>query len=217
MEESTLEQAEDMVMPGYKKTNWCHGWPHILRVRDNAKTLAEIVGADPMLCQMAAYFHDLGRIVEKRDNSAPELGKTLHYLDSIVPSFNYLKELGASEYETAVVVEAVTVHSNKLYYGRNDVARVLRDCDKKDAFGPWGTLRQVADNLGRDFVPTEDILKHANDPKIIGELAYKTLDEVKKDRELKSKLLEVIVFVSEWIEEEMLDLDISYDFFKTRL
>jgi len=38
-----------------------HGWPHWVRVRENGLALAAVTGADPLVVELFALFHDIAR------------------------------------------------------------------------------------------------------------------------------------------------------------
>jgi len=212
-----LEKAEKLVKPEYEKLKcWAHAWPHISRVNDNAKKLARIVEEDPIICGIAAYCHDLGRVIEQETRGKQtELGKIDHYLDSIEPTVEVLKKLRIKGHDFNSIVEAVSVHSNKLYYGHNKIAKVLRDSDKKDSFGPWGTLRCIKHHFNSDFVKTEEIMENINNPEKIKELADKTVEAIKNIDVIREKYLGVLKFVLEWVDDKMLDLKESYSFLES--
>jgi uncharacterized protein len=49
-----------------------HGWHHWVRVRENGLRLAPATGADPLVVELFALFHDIGR---HNDWSDPEHGR----------------------------------------------------------------------------------------------------------------------------------------------
>ena len=205
------DNVREIVKEEYKKTTWEHGWPHVQRVAASARELASIVGADIDLCETAAYCHDLGRVV---DISSPELANTRHANYSIPATFEILKKLQATEDQIGIIVGAVSVHADKVYSGKNPVAKVLRDCDKKDALGAWGTLRCFRHHLGYDAVDVEEIRNNMEKVEILEDLAKRTVQIVRKDPEKLGTYLNNLNFVLEWIEGRMLDNPPSYDFLK---
>lgn len=216
MDIKILEKVEELSKLEYDKLKcWAHAWPHITSVRRNTEELVDIIGADPIICGIAAYCHDLGRVVEEKNiGKQTELGNIDHSLDSIEPTILLLQKVGIRGYDFSSIVGAVTVHSDKLYYGKNLVARVLRDSDKKDSLGPWGTLRHIKRHFDLDFVDPENIIKYQTNPEKIKIFANETLQTIKKDESKKSKYLKVLNFVLEWVDNKMLDLEESYNFLK---
>ncbi len=204
-------KVRELVEPEYRKITWEHGWEHVKSVAQSASSFAPKVNADTDLCETAAYCHDLGRVVEK---TGPEIGNTNHSNSSIPLTINLLQKIGASDEEMGIIVEAVAVHSSRLYTGKNQVAKVLRDCDKKDSLGPWGTLRCTRHHFRRDLVPTEDILSNSQDSEALKGLAQRTAEIVKADPALAPTYLNNLNFVLEWIDARMLDNPQAYDFLR---
>ena len=215
-----LVKIEQIVKPQYDKLRkWAHAWPHIRRVARNARELAILVEADPIACQITAYCHDLGRVAEEADKDADrkksELGNTDHSLDSIEMTIDVLRTMGVSGYQFNSIVGAVAVHADRLYHGRNLVAKVLRDSDKKDSLGPWGLLRNVNHHFG-DFVLTARILENQDNPAEIRSLADETLRMIKEGNvNIREHYLGVLNFVLDWVENKMLDTEQAYDFMKS--
>jgi uncharacterized protein len=44
-----------------------HGWPHWVRVRENGLRLAQATGADSVIVELFALFHDIARVNEGAD------------------------------------------------------------------------------------------------------------------------------------------------------
>jgi len=135
-----LKRVKDIVYIRYSQTLfWTHGWPHVENVEAYCEQLARLESEDPVVCGIAAYCHDLGRLKEeKRRFIYRILGKKDHAAYSIKPTKNILVEIGIKTSEAQIILEAVRVHSDKFYFGNNNIARILRDADKADGFGPWG-------------------------------------------------------------------------------
>lgn len=214
MGKDILEKVEELAKLEYDKLKcWAHAWPHIKRVKNCTQELAKIVDADPVSCGIAAYCHDLGRVVEEKTiGKQTDLGNIDHSLDSIKPTVDLLKYLGIDDRRFNFIVGAVAVHSDKLYHGKNLIAKVLRDSDKKDALGPWGTLRHVKHHLYTDLVYTNDIMKYQDNFQEIKRLADETLRLIKDDKLKKERYLNVLDFFLEWVDNKMLDLNESYSF-----
>lgn len=218
IDETSLLKVEQLVRPEYDKLrHWAHAWPHVRRVAKNARELARIIDTDPIPCQIAAYCHDLGRVAEeangyKYDESKPEV--TDHSLDSIEMSVDVMRAVGISGNCFNSVLGAVAVHSDKFYHGKNLVAMVLRDSDKKEGLGPWGILRNINHRYGKDIVPFSQIMASQNNSKAITLLSEKTLKLIKKDEKKKADLLNELNFVLEWVDDKMMDTNEGYYFVK---
>ncbi len=144
-----LEKVREKVKPEYAKLDcWAHGWPHVYVVEQYTETLAGREGQNKIVCGIAGYCHDLGRITEQErakqqtDGISRELGKTQnHAYFSVLPTILILEELGIRGKEFDDIVGAVALHSRKDYFGNNLVAKILRDADKLSGLGPWAVLR----------------------------------------------------------------------------
>jgi uncharacterized protein len=118
----------------------CHDWDHTLRVRQNARVLAEAERADPLLVDYAVLLHDIGRLRELADR-----GKTCHAALGATMAEQLLAELGI---EIADFVEQVVacVRTHR-YRGRTTEkpasleAKVVFDADKLDSLGAIGLAR----------------------------------------------------------------------------
>ncbi len=206
---SLANNVREIVHPRYETISWEHGWPHVKSVAKSSKLLAEIVKADTELCQITAYCHDLGRVVEKK---GPELGSSEHASDSVSETIKLLMYLRATDYQLSTVVSAVSVHSDKSYGGKNLVAKVLRDCDKKDALGPWGTLRCTKHWFKRDLVDVSGVIGDNRYYEQIESLAGETTQIIKNNQKLLPVYLNNLNFVLEWIDNKMLDNKEAYRF-----
>tara|TARA_Y100000310_G_C20544098_1_gene744752 strand:- start:297 stop:713 length:417 start_codon:yes stop_codon:yes gene_type:complete len=137
MDSELLTRVERLVKLQYDELEcWVHSWPHIQYVVERAKELAELENLNPEPCMIAAYCHDLGRIEEERMRKNGETALP-HALLSIAPTINILNEVGISGIDFSKIVEAVTIHSYRVYEGKNNVARILQDADKMSGLCLW--------------------------------------------------------------------------------
>lgn len=196
---SLVERAVTIAKPKYNQLGdkWAHGWHHISRVAETAETLAKKVGADPVACRLAAYAHDFGAFQEKDYGEGRELGNTDHALWGVVPTIEFLEELGVKGYEKGAIIAAVANHSFKEYQGRDLVGSVLRDADRADALGPIGTLRCSRHHYKEDLVGTSRVLTSMDGGESPAVLARETLELIGR-REDKLRYLENLTFVLEW-------------------
>lgn len=215
LDQELLKRTEDLVRSEYERLKcWAHGWPHVKRVKENSVELAGMEKQDPTFCAIAAYCHDLGRVIEEEDGEVDTTpGSKNHSVLSIEPTFRILEEIGIKGLTTSMIVEAVTAHSYKHYEGGNPLAKILRDSDKGDALGPWSVLRIAKFHLGRDFVDTRKIIKNAGNERKIRTLADQTLQVIEKDEHLKRNCLKALNFTLEWYEKRMFDTPSAYTLF----
>ncbi len=214
-----MEKVLKIVEPKYKELPdnfWYHGWPHVERVVKNSKKISNLEKVDCFPCEIAAYCHDLGRIIEaqqtKEDVSLE--GCRNHARLSIEPTAKILTGIGIKGDYFNCILEAVAIHSYRNYEGSNFIAKILRDADKKDALGPFGLLRTSEFHLGKTFVDREEILEGRDNPKKIRELADKTLGLIKKDPLLSKKYLETgLSKVLEWVDKREFHTNSVYTLF----
>ena len=197
MENKILEKVEELVKPQYlSKVRWAHGWPHIWGVEKAAIDLSKLENQDPAICGIAAYCHDLGRVIEEEANMVGrDLGDKKHAELSIKPTQKILKKVGIKGLEYDLIIEAVKVHADLKYLGDNMVAKIVRDADKKDGLGEWGVLRTANFVLSYAFhLPQrEDIIG-------ISRIALNLLDKIYKNPKDRQKYLECLTFNLEWYD-----------------
>jgi HD superfamily phosphodiesterase len=108
-----------------------HGWLHTDRVRRNILTLAAEEGVDPVLAELAALLHDVGRTQPGPERQHGDRSATL--------AEPVLAGLSLTAEERQVVLHAVRWHNS----GRDDTLLlcVLRDADMLDGLGALGLMR----------------------------------------------------------------------------
>lgn len=195
---SITERVRDLVKPQYDTLEcWVHSWSHIERVSANAETIAKMENLNPTYCVISAYCHDLGRVEEeerKRRGDSP----LHHAFLSIEPTVKVLQEVGISGVDFNEVVEAVAVHSYRVYEGKNNAARVLQDADKMNGFGPYGILGAVKYFGGRDYVNPAEILANRNNREKIAESCDRSLEQA--EWSVLEKTIKGLTFVIEWYD-----------------
>ena len=152
--EEILEKVRAQVKPQYSKVKcWPHGWLHIRKVVESAKKIAEMERVDPVLCQIAAYCHDLGRIEEeKRGLVNPIAGSpSAHATLSARPTKKVLDNIGIVGQDAEDIIEAVRIHNIRKYRGNNKIALILQDADRTSGFGKLGVLRLATFNCELDI------------------------------------------------------------------
>lgn len=108
-----------------------HGWLHTDRVRRHIRLLAQAEGVAPLLAELAALLHDVGRT-----QPGPE---SEHGARSAVMARQILEELPLSEQARDDVLHAVRWHNSR----RTDTPLlcILRDADMLDGLGAIGIMR----------------------------------------------------------------------------
>lgn len=120
-----------------------HGWLHTDRVRHNALLLARAEGVDPVLAELAALLHDVGRT-----QPGPE---SEHGARSATMSAPLLAELPLTGDEQEAILHAVRWHSSTR--GDTTLLLVLRDADMLDGLGAVGLVRAF---MSKDHLPPYD-------------------------------------------------------------
>lgn len=160
-----------------------HGLGHVLRVEKWAKIIANKEKSDSFLSQMAALFHDIGRIKEGK------VGNEKHHELSYLMCQKWFKEdevlKKLSKDEKLEILYAVRYHWNDgadKYFS----AVILRDADKLDALGKSGLQRALLFYENRE----QELLTHFRYVYGYGyELKTKTAQRIAK----KNKMLETVL------------------------
>jgi uncharacterized protein len=108
-----------------------HGWPHTDRVRQHIRVLAPAEGVDPVLAELAALLHDIGRTQPGSEDE--------HGARSAAMAEPLLAALPLSDSEREAVLHAVRWHNS----ARSDTPLlcILRDADMLDGLGAIGIMR----------------------------------------------------------------------------
>lgn len=108
-----------------------HGWFHTERVRCNILILAHTEGVDPILAELAALLHDVGRT-----QPGPE---EEHGARSAALATALLADLSLTDGEREAVLHAIQWHNSS----RDDTPLlcILRDADMLDGLGAIGIMR----------------------------------------------------------------------------
>jgi HD superfamily phosphodiesterase len=131
-QETTLASVEAWVRQTLDQAgSTTHGWLHTERVRRHIRLLARAEGVDPLLAELAALLHDVGR-----SQAGPE---SEHGARSAALAGTVLAQLPLSDEDRAAVLHAVRWHNSS----RDDslLLCVLRDADMLDGLGAIGIVR----------------------------------------------------------------------------
>ena len=142
--ESILATVETWVREKLEESGGiAHGWLHTERVRYHIRALAPTEGVDPLLAELAALLHDIGRAVPgpeaEHGTRAANLARSI------------LADLPLSDDQRESVLHAIRWHNSQ----RADTAllRVLRDADMLDGMGAVGIMRAF---MTRSHLPPYD-------------------------------------------------------------
>ena len=131
--QNQLQQVILVAQGFYARKDRAHDLEHALRVREWGKLLAEELGADATVIELAALLHDIGRsgAVEKT-----------HAESSAGLSVNILQKAGYSDDLIVRVRDAIVAHSLEAGHEPNTLeAKILYDADKLDFVGAIGLVR----------------------------------------------------------------------------
>ena len=120
-----------------------HGWLHTDRVRHHIRILALTEGVDPLLAELAALLHDVGRTQPGPEDE--------HGARSATLAEPLLAGLPLTGDEREAVLHAIRWHNSQ----RDDTAllRVLRDADMLDGLGAVGIMRAF---MSKSHLPPYD-------------------------------------------------------------
>lgn len=118
-----------------------HGLDHGLRVVGNTLLICQGEGTDPFLPTITALLIDIGRSVDD-----PRAKNWQHGFVSAELSEPFLEELGLSEQDKNIVLNALKDHSrrNELVDYPSSVVKAVMDGDRLSTVGPLGPLRAAA-------------------------------------------------------------------------
>jgi len=195
-DQEILEKVKSEVEPIYKKIKlWAHGYRHIENVVKAAKDLARMEKADELLCQIAAYCHDLGRLEEEKRGLVDPIpgAPSQHAFFSVAPTKKILDELPISDQDKKLILEAVGIHAVKKYEGDNKIALILQDADRSDGFNKFAILRFGCFNCQ---IP---MCKPKNDLEI--DQQYKRIIKImKQDQSVRQMMIRTLKHVSRWYD-----------------
>lgn len=170
-----------------------HGWEHVERVRALCKKIGEKEGADLLVLDLAALFHDVIRISED------------HALQSAEFARSVLSTMGFDDDTCAAVYNTVSPHSYSSGRAPKSLeAKILSDADKLDAMGAIGIYRTIQYNT-EHALPPQRIIEHVR--KKLLNLPSLLHTETAKD--LAKKRIQIMGDYVRCLEEEFLDTNIS--------
>ncbi|MBH0229517.1 HD domain-containing protein [Halobacillus yeomjeoni] len=129
-----LERVKRYVEQIFNKDATGHDFEHMERVAVWSRNLAKIEGADPYLCELAGWLHDIGdsKLFEAPEEAVEELKEMLG-------------ELGLSNEDCHEVMSAIdTVSFSKGKQPISLTGKVVQDADRLDAIGAVGIARTFA-------------------------------------------------------------------------
>ena len=150
-----------------------HHLDHLERVRNSALAIAEKVGGDTVVVEIAALFHDVSR-------HNPML-KGCHAKLSAQYTRDLLTQMGWQQETTDAVCYAIETH--RFSTGINPVtveAKIIQDADRLDALGAIGVIRVVQHSANKP------LYRHGEAPESLPDAENYTMDH------FKTKILKLI-------------------------
>lgn len=120
-----------------------HGWLHTARVRSHIRLLAPAEGVDPLLAELAALLHDVGRTQPGPEDE--------HGARSAALAEPLLAGLPLSASDREAVLHAIRWHNSQR--ADTSLLRVLRDADMLDGLGAVGIMRAF---MSKSHLPPYD-------------------------------------------------------------
>jgi len=183
-----LQKMEEICRAGFEDVG-SHGWEHVERVRLLCRRISKSEGADLIILDVAALFHDTMR------------AGTDHALDSAEFADTVLPLMGFDPEFCDRVHEAIAAHSFSAgREAKSTEAKILSDADRLDAMGAMGIYRTVQYNLEHGY-PVERVAQHIRE-KLLKLEALLYTETAKKMAKGRTSLLEHYL---NGLEEEFLD------------
>ena len=138
MLENHIEQLKPYVEELFKKDSSGHDISHLIRTMNTALYLQEKEGGDRIIIGIAAFLHDIHRIMQN------ESGKFVSPKDSIPKIKNILSNIDLDEEQINKICYAIEHHEEYNWNGNNvaDInTLILQDADNLDAIGAIGVGR----------------------------------------------------------------------------
>ncbi|MCM3131783.1 HD domain-containing protein [Paenibacillus polysaccharolyticus] len=134
--EAILHAARAFVQEESSKHSDGHDWSHIERVTTLAVRLAEHMGADPFVCELAALLHD---VPDEKLNDSLEAGMAkLHtWLDNQALDFDTRESV-------VNIISTISFAGGQGAAVDSLEAQVVQDADRLDALGAIGIARTFA-------------------------------------------------------------------------
>ncbi|MBE8539375.1 HD domain-containing protein [Geoglobus acetivorans] len=131
MNSDIIKKAEKFVRHVYSnKYIPGHDWLHTCRVRNLALTIADGCDINKEALEIAALFHDVGRVRSDKN----------HAIASAEIAMDFLKNFDLEVEFVDVVVKSIEEHE-RLYEPTYLEGKILQDADKLDGMGAIGIIR----------------------------------------------------------------------------
>ena len=213
MLEEYIEKLQPNVIELFKLDSSGHDINHLIRTMNSALYIQEREGGDRLIIGIAAFLHDIHRIMEK------ELGHFVSPKDSIPKIREILSNVDLNEEQIKEICFCIENHENYNWNGDNvdDInALILQDADNLDAIGAIGIGRAFTGggsyNLAM-YDPTKELnedkfIEGSEDPSVIHHFYHKLFKlgdnmNTKTAKEIAKKRIDFMrnfteEFLNEW-------------------
>jgi uncharacterized protein len=131
-----IQQAQGFARSVHERDASGHDWWHVQRVTRIARLLAYFEGANPYICELSAYLHD---VADEKLNESKEAGYERVQ--------QWLKQAGVEASDQETVLEIISTMSFSGGTGsamRTLEGQIVQDADRLDAIGTIGIARTFA-------------------------------------------------------------------------
>ena len=214
MIENYIEQLKPYVDELFKKDSSGHDISHLIRTMSTALYLQEKEGGDRLIIGIAAFLHDIHRIMQN------ESGQFVSPKDSITMVRSILSNIDLTPEQISKICYCIEYHEEYNWNGKNvdDInTLILQDADNLDAIGAIGIGRTFSYGGSHNvmmFDENEPLNENndfsesnGNDPSTIHHFYHKLFKlgenmNTKTARELADKRTKIMrEFVKEFLDE----------------
>ena len=213
MLEEYIEKLNPHVINLFNLDSSGHDINHLIRTMNSALYIQEREGGDRLIIGIAAFLHDVHRIMEK------EVGHFVSPKDSILKIKEILANTDLSEQQINEICFCIENHENYNWSGDNvdDInALILQDADNLDAIGAIGIARAFTAggsyNLSmydstKELISDDSFIEGSKDPSVIHHFYRKLFKlgnnmNTKTAKKLANKRIEFMkLFTNEFLDE----------------
>ena len=159
MLEEYIEQLKPYVIELFKSDSSGHDISHLTRTMNTALYLQEKEGGDRLIIGIAAFLHDIHRIIESEVNKNKEEYKFVSPKESIPKVKEILSHVKLSEEQVSKICYAIEYHEIYNWNGNNvdDLnTLILQDADNLDAIGAVGIARSFSFGGAHSIIMYDD-------------------------------------------------------------
>lgn len=153
MLENYIEKLKPYVIDLFKRDSSGHGISHLIRTMNTALYLQEKEGGDRIIIGIAAFLHDVHRIMQN------ESGKFVSPKDSLEKVKEILSHIDLTDEQVNKICYAIEQHEEYNWNGKNvdDInTLILQDADNLDAIGAIGIGRTFSYGGSHNVIMYDD-------------------------------------------------------------